>query len=60
MAFELYELAEVMQRQNLKRRHPELGEAEIEEKVVEWLCRRRGAEHGDGEESFLVRRELRD
>ena len=59
MAFELCELAEIMQRQNLKRRHPELDEAEIEERLIEWLYRRPGVEYGDAGGASFVRRELR-
>lgn len=48
MAFDLYEAAEIMMRQNLRRRHPQADEAEIERLFVSWLQRRLGAEHGDG------------
>ncbi|HVT59878.1 MAG TPA: hypothetical protein VHR45_15940 [Thermoanaerobaculia bacterium] len=36
---DLYELAEGMMRQNLRRRHPEAGEAEIERRLLAWLWR---------------------
>jgi Xaa-Pro aminopeptidase len=36
-AFELYELAENMMRQNLRRRFPEEDEAAIERRVLAWL-----------------------
>lgn len=49
MAFDLYETAEAIMRQNLRRRFPDAPEAEIERRFVEWLHRRPGAEHGDGE-----------
>ncbi|HEX5714968.1 MAG TPA: hypothetical protein VF179_02340 [Thermoanaerobaculia bacterium] len=48
MAFDLYETAEAIMRQNLRRRFPDVPEAEIERRLVEWLHRRPGAEHGDG------------
>jgi hypothetical protein len=48
LAFELYEVAENMMRQNLRRWHPEADEAEIEHRLNEWLRKRPGAEHGDG------------
>lgn len=35
-------------RENLRRRHPEAGEAEIEHLLGAWLRERPGAEHGDG------------
>ena len=34
-------------RQNLRRRHPEADEAEIERGLAAWLRHRPGAEHGD-------------
>lgn len=48
IAFDLYETAEQMMRQNLRRRNPEATEQEIETGIREWLRRRPGAEHGDG------------
>ena len=48
MAFDLYEMAEQMMRQNLRRRNPEASEEQIEEGLREWLHRRPGAELGDG------------
>lgn len=48
MAFDLYETAEAIMRQNLRRRFPDASEAEIERRFVNWLHRRPGAEHGDG------------
>jgi hypothetical protein len=44
----LFEMAEAMLRQKLRREYPEASEAEIEAHVREWLERRPGAEHGDG------------
>jgi hypothetical protein len=38
--FELLELAEKIMRQNIRRRHPELSEEEVEERVVDWYRRR--------------------
>lgn len=48
LAFDLYEAAEAIMRQNLRRRNPQASEEEIEEGIREWLARRPGAEHGDG------------
>lgn len=48
LAFDLYEAAEEIMRQNLRRRNPEASEEEIEEGIREWLRRRPGAKHGDG------------
>jgi hypothetical protein len=48
MAFDLYETAEAIMRQNLRRRFPDAPEAEIERRLGDWLRRRPGAEHGDG------------
>lgn len=36
-----------MMRQNLKRRHPEASEQEIDDRLRSWLRERPGAEHGD-------------
>lgn len=47
LTMELYELGESMMRQNLRRQHPEASDAEIEERLVDWLQKRPGAEHGD-------------
>lgn len=60
MAFELYEVAETMKRQNVRRRHPELDDAEVEEQVLEWLYRRPGAEHGDADGASFILRERRE
>ncbi|HEX9734893.1 MAG TPA: hypothetical protein VGG06_23210 [Thermoanaerobaculia bacterium] len=48
LAFDLYEMAEQMMRQNLRRRNPEASEEEIEKGIRQWLRRRPGAEDGDG------------
>jgi hypothetical protein len=37
IAFDLYEAAEEIMRQNLRRRHPEATEEEIERDLVSWL-----------------------
>jgi hypothetical protein len=42
MAFDLYDAAESMMRQNLRRRHPEADDDEIEQRLIEWLLTRRG------------------
>lgn len=49
IAFDLYEMAEQMKRQSLRRRNPEATEEEIEQGVLRWLAERPGAEFGDGE-----------
>ena len=56
MAFELYETAEAMKRQNGRRSHPELSEDEVEQRVLEWLCHRPGVEYGDAEGPSFIRR----
>lgn len=48
MTFELYELAERMMEQKLRRENPEASDEEIEEGIRAWLRRRPGAELGDG------------
>lgn len=48
IAFDLYETAEAMMRQNLRRRNRNATEEEIEAGIREWLHRRPGAEIGDG------------
>lgn len=60
MAFELYEVAEAMKRQNVRRRHPELDDAEVEERVLEWLYRRPGVEHGDVDGASFIPRGRRE
>ena len=53
-AFELYELAEQIMRQNIRRRHPGLNEEQVEEHLVEWLQHRDDADHyGRPTDSFL-------
>ncbi|MFO0985264.1 MAG: hypothetical protein U1E76_26630 [Planctomycetota bacterium] len=47
LALDLYELGEVMMRQQLRRRHPAASAAEIEQLLVDWLHTRPGAEYGD-------------
>jgi len=47
VTFDLCETAEVIMRQNLRRRHPALDASGIERLLVEWRHRRPGAEHGD-------------
>ncbi len=37
---ELFETALAIQRQNIRRRHPNLSEAEVDERVQEWLLDR--------------------
>lgn len=47
LAFELFEAAEALMRQRLKREMPGASEDEIEAKIVAWLQDRPGAPHGD-------------
>jgi len=47
VTFDLCETAEVIMRQNLRRRNPGLDAAGIERLLIEWRHRRPGAEHGD-------------
>ena len=49
VALDLFDLAEQMLRQKLRRKHPGLTEAELSAAFAEWIRRRPGAEHGDGE-----------
>jgi hypothetical protein len=49
VALDLFDLAERMLRQKLRRKHPGVTEAELEANVAAWIRRRPGAEHGDGE-----------
>ena len=48
-ALELADIAERMVRARLRRVHPELGDSEIEARVLEWLHERPGAVDGDAE-----------
>lgn len=48
IAFDLFDTAEQLMRQNLRRRNPAASEGEIDEGIRQWLRRRPGAEHGDG------------
>jgi len=55
-AFELYEMAEDLMRQNLRRRFPEENEDQIEQRVLVWLHHRPGADIGDAGGPIQVRR----
>jgi hypothetical protein len=46
-ALDLFETGVAMMRQTLRRRHPHASEAEIDERLREWLHHRPGAESGD-------------
>jgi hypothetical protein len=48
LAFDLFEAAESLLRQNILRELPESTEQEIETKIIAWLQDRPGAPHGDG------------
>ncbi len=55
-AFELYELAEQIMLQNIRRRHPGLSEDEVEERLVAWLQHRDEADrYGRPIDKFLTR-----
>ncbi len=60
MTFELYQVAEAMKRQNTLRRHPDLDDVEVEKRVLEWLYRRPGVEHGDADGASFIRRGRRE
>ena len=44
--FDLYEVAEAMMRQNLRRRFPQESEEQIELRIAAWLRERPGEERG--------------
>lgn len=47
MTFDLCDAAEQIMRQNIRRRHPELSEAEVEERLAGWyLSRPKGHSYG--------------
>ena len=52
--FELYEFAEKVMRQNLRRRFPEESDDAIERRLVSWL-RKEPREHWDGPEPPSLR-----
>jgi hypothetical protein len=45
---DLFKTAQILMRQNLRRRHPEFSDADIEESLTRWRHTRPGAEYGDG------------
>jgi hypothetical protein len=49
IALDLGEAGTELMLQNLRRRHPEADESEVERMLGEWLLERPGAEHGDAE-----------
>ncbi len=46
-ALDLHEFGVAMMRATLRRRHPDLDDEEIEQRLSQWLRVRPGAEHGD-------------
>jgi hypothetical protein len=46
-AIEMFGLGESILREKLRRTYPNAAPSEIEQKILEWLARRPGAEHGD-------------
>jgi hypothetical protein len=60
MTFDLCETAEQIMRQNIRRRHPELGDDEVEERVVEWLRHRpEGSSYGRPSKKWAAKFGLR-
>ena len=47
MTLDLFQTGVEVMRQNLRRRHPEAHDKEIERRLAEWLHERPGAESGD-------------
>jgi hypothetical protein len=47
LALDLFAAGEALMRENLRRRHPDATDDEIEERLCEWLRERPGAECGD-------------
>lgn len=47
LTLDLFEFGVEVMRSNLRRRHADAGEREIERRLAEWLRHRPGAEHGD-------------
>ncbi len=54
-AFELYELAEQIMLQNIRRRHPGLTDEELEERLVAWLQHRDADSYGRPTDNFLTK-----
>lgn len=48
MALDLAEAGVDLMRENLRRRHPQATESELDAMIVAWLRERPGAEQGDG------------
>lgn len=46
-ALELHDVGVELMRQNLRRRHPDASDEEIDDMLTDWLRTRPGAEHGD-------------
>jgi hypothetical protein len=60
MTFDLCEAADEIMRQNIRRRHPELNETEVEERLAEWyLSRRKGHSYGRSSRKWAERLGLR-
>ena len=49
IALDLAEAGVELMLQNLRRRHPEADDAEVDRLLQAWLLERPGAEHGDAE-----------
>ena len=49
IAFELFDEGLVVQRQNLRRRHPDASTEEVDLLLRRWLRSRPGAPHGDAD-----------
>ncbi len=46
--FDLFQTGQIMMRQNLRRRYPDLDDEEIDRRLEVWRRQRPGAENGDG------------
>jgi hypothetical protein len=47
LALDLFSAGEALMRQRLRRLHPAWSEAQLEDRVAEWLRERPGARNGD-------------
>ncbi len=60
ITFDLCDAAEQIMRQNIRRRHPDLSEAEVEERLAEWfLSRPEGHSYGRPSKEWAKRLGLR-
>ncbi len=60
ITFDLCDAAEQIMRQNIRRRHPKLNEAEVEERLADWfLSRPEGHSYGRPSKEWAKRLGLR-